>query len=213
MAATFLTARRPPRVRGGRALAPRGNLRRISPAPRARSTRGCVLRPRAKTTTPAPPGCSAETMRAAGANGCVSPNPARRVLDHIGGVACVVVHRQVQPSVATVGPTQPIEQFEEQLLVLALSYHPVKATRFRKLSAPEIHTFRLVPGVFSGRRSPSRIQQKPALGFISSGVVLEERPRFLEHRKNIQVSFNEAGLPALDATQTRRTLSSYRPSL
>ena len=170
MAATFLTARRPPRVRGGRALAPGGNLRRISPAPRARSTRGCVLRPRAKTTTPAPPGCSAETMRAAGANGCVSPNPARRVLDHLGGVACVVVHRQVQPSVATVGPTQPIEQFEEQLLVLALSYHPVKATRFRKLSAPEIHTFRLVPGVFSGRRSPLRIQQKPTLGFVSSLV-------------------------------------------
>ena len=39
MAATFPTARRPPRVRAGRVLGPAGNLRQISPARRARSTR------------------------------------------------------------------------------------------------------------------------------------------------------------------------------
>src|SRR5215210_98398 len=39
-----------------------------------------------------------------------------------------------------------------------------------KLSAPEIHTLRLVPGVRRGFCFPLRIQQKPTLGLVSSLV-------------------------------------------
>src|SRR5918994_1783154 len=39
-----------------------------------------------------------------------------------------------------------------------------------KLSAPEIHTLRLVPGVRRGLCLPLRIQQKPTLGLVSSLV-------------------------------------------
>src|SRR5215210_765643 len=51
------------------------------------------------------------------------------LLNSLAGVAAVVVHSQIQLSVATVGPSQFIEQLHEQLVVFAVSGYPVKTTR------------------------------------------------------------------------------------
>src|SRR3954468_24153674 len=51
------------------------------------------------------------------------------LLNSLADMAAVVVHRQIQLSVATVGPSQFIEQLHEQLVVFALSGYPMKTTR------------------------------------------------------------------------------------
>ena len=90
------------------------------------------------------------------------------LLDSFACVACVVVHRQVQLFVTAVGSAQYFEQFDQQLAV----HSPVTQWKrpVLKVSAPLIHTLRLVPGVLSRLCSPFRIQQKPTLGLISSLV-------------------------------------------
>jgi hypothetical protein len=109
-------------------------------------------------------------------------------LDPFGGVACVVVHCQVQLSVATLDPSQLIEQLHKQLIVLALSSNPVKSTRSEIERPGDPH---FVVGAWRFQRSlvPSAHPAQTDFGIrFEPALVLEKRARFLEHRKHIPKS-------------------------
>jgi hypothetical protein len=83
-------------------------------------------------------------------------------------VATIVVYGQMQVLVAAVDPSKLFEKsFKNSSSFLCCPLTQWKRP-VEKLSAPEIHTFLLVPGVVGSRLClPLRIQQKPTLGFVS----------------------------------------------
>src|SRR5215211_5000398 len=108
------------------------------------------------------------------------------LLDPPAGMARVVVHGQVQFFVAAVGPAQLFEQFDEQLAVLSLAPDPMEA--------PALEVERPADPHFAVR--PRGLQRfllalahpaeaDPRVG-LDSGLVLEERSRLLDHRKDVQ---------------------------
>src|SRR5215211_657435 len=107
-------------------------------------------------------------------------------LDPFGGVARVVVYGQVQLSVAAVDPAQPVEQLDEQLVVLTISSYPVQAPRGEVERPADPHL------AVGARRSkgPLFTFAHPAesdLGVrLQAGLVLKERSRLLDHRKDVQ---------------------------
>ena len=109
-------------------------------------------------------------------------------LDPFGGVACVVVHCQVQLSVATLDPSQLIEQLHKQLVVLALSAHPVQAARM-EVERPTDPRLAVCPWSRKGLVFAFAHPAEAHLGVgLKSRLVLEKRARFLEHRKHIPKS-------------------------
>src|SRR5215212_7282214 len=108
------------------------------------------------------------------------------VLDPFAGMACVVVHGQVQFFVTAVGPAQLFEQFDEQLAVLSLSRHPMEAPRL-EVERPADPHLAVRP------RGPKRsllalahpAEADPGVG-LKPALVLEEGARLLDHRKDIR---------------------------
>jgi hypothetical protein len=90
--------------------------------------------------------------------------------------------------VATLDPSQLIEQLHKQLIVLALSSNPVKSTRSEIERSTDPH---LLVGAWRFQRSlvPSAHPAQTDFGIrFEPALVLEKRARFLEHRKHIPKS-------------------------
>src|SRR3954454_22758350 len=108
-------------------------------------------------------------MKAVGADECALLNPARTYLP-IRWYDC---HHYLWPDAILCGSGRIFRNLSSSLMNNS-PFLRSPVTQWKrpvlKLSAPEIHTLRFVPGVLSGLCLPFRIQQNPTLGLVSSRV-------------------------------------------